>query len=107
MINLSENAVHKIKEIIKLEGKEGQGLRLGVKAGGCSGFSYIMKFDNNYSENDQVLNIDDVKILIDSKSLVYLAGTTIDFTDGLNGSGFVFQNPNATRSCGCGSSFSA
>ena len=106
MINLTQNAVKKIKSIYEEENKKDVELRLGIKGGGCSGFTYIMDFDNQYSDTDRHFEIDDLKIVIDSKSLVYLAGTELDYTDGLNGSGFVFSNPNATRSCGCGSSFS-
>ena len=106
MISLTQNAVKKIKSIYEEEDKTDFEIRLGIKGGGCSGFAYIMDFDNQYSDTDQHFEIHDLKIVIDSKSLVYLAGTELDYTDGLNGSGFVFSNPNATRSCGCGSSFS-
>ena len=105
MINLTQNAVKKIKSIYEEENKKDVELRLGIKGGGCSGFTYIMDFDNQYSDTDRHFEIDDLKIVIDSKSLVYLAGAELDCTDGFNGSGFVFSNPNATRSCGCGSSF--
>lgn len=105
MINVSSTAINKIQSILETENKHGAGLRIGVKGGGCSGFTYVMKFDENISEGDQTFEYDDVKIVVDSKSLVYLAGTELDYTDGLDGSGFVFNNPNVTRSCGCGSSF--
>ncbi len=104
MIQFTDRAIEKIRQIKQQEGAEKEGLRIGVKGGGCSGLTYVMFFDNSKAE-DQVLEFDDVQIFVDSKSFVYLVGATIDFTDGLNGSGFVFQNPNATRSCGCGNSF--
>jgi iron-sulfur cluster assembly protein len=106
VLTITENAVNKIKSIYsEANMNDDVELRLGIKGGGCSGFSYVMDFENNPSENDQHFVLNDVKIVIDSKSLVYLAGTEVDYTDGFNGSGFVFKNPNATRSCGCGSSF--
>ncbi len=105
MVTISERAAGKIKDILKQENKEGWALRIGVKSGGCSGFKYIMRFDNQQSENDQVLNFHDVDIYIDSKSFAYLSGSQIDYTEGLNGSGFVFNNPNIRKSCHCGDSF--
>ncbi len=80
-------------------------LRIGVKGGGCSGLSYSLGFDGERRETDEVLEINGVQILVDAKSLFYLDGTELDYTDGLNGRGFVFNNPNAVRTCGCGSSF--
>ena len=80
-------------------------LRLGVKGGGCSGLSYVLAFDDQIKEKDIILEKLGVKIAIDQKSMFYLSGTTLDFTDGLNGRGFVFNNPQASRTCGCGSSF--
>ncbi|KAB2922327.1 MAG: iron-sulfur cluster assembly accessory protein [Bacteroidetes bacterium] len=80
-------------------------LRLGVKGGGCSGLSYVLAFDDAVKEKDIVLEKHGVRILIDQKSMFYLSGTTLDFTDGLNGRGFVFNNPQAAKTCGCGSSF--
>lgn len=106
MIVLTQNAANKIKSIYKEANiQENVELRLGIKGGGCSGFTYIMDFDEKPSENDQHFVLNDIKIVVDSKSLVYLAGTELDYTDGFNGSGFVFNNPNAARSCGCGNSF--
>lgn len=105
MVTLTPNAEKKIKSIFEQENKKDAQLRIGIKGGGCSGFSYVMDFDNRASETDQQFVINDLKIVIDSKSLIYLAGTEIDYIDGFGGSGFVFNNPNATRSCGCGSSF--
>ncbi|MBN2423572.1 MAG: iron-sulfur cluster insertion protein ErpA [Calditrichaceae bacterium] len=105
MITLSRRATEKIKEIIESEGKTDWGLRIAVKGGGCSGFTYRMEFDRNKTEIDQILDCEGIKIYIDSKSMIYLSGTEIDFTEGLDGSGFVFTNPNVKRSCGCGNSF--
>lgn len=81
------------------------GLRVGVKGGGCSGFTYSLAFDAAPRDGDKILDKEGVTIFIDGKSLFYLAGTHLDFSDGLNGRGFVFNNPNATHTCGCGSSF--
>lgn len=81
------------------------GLRLGIKGGGCSGMSYTLGFDGASRENDLVLDADGVNVFIDSKSMFYLMGMTLDFSDGLMGKGFTFNNPNATKTCGCGSSF--
>ena len=80
-------------------------LRLGVKGGGCSGLSYILAFDDAVKDKDIILEKHGVKIVIDQKSMFYLSGTTLDFSDGLNGRGFVFNNPQAAKTCGCGSSF--
>ena len=81
-------------------------VRVGVKSGGCSGLSYDLKFDNKQQENDKIFEDNDVKIIVDKKSFLYLVGTTLEFSGGLNGKGFVFNNPNANRTCGCGESFS-
>ncbi|HYM19585.1 MAG TPA: iron-sulfur cluster insertion protein ErpA [Candidatus Kapabacteria bacterium] len=81
------------------------GLRVGVKGGGCSGLSYSLGFDKEAREGDKIITKDGVNLFVDPKSLFYLSGTELDYTDGLNGRGFVFNNPNATKSCGCGSSF--
>lgn len=86
---------------------ESHGLRIGVKGGGCSGLSYVLGFDAQPKPNDRIMVKEGVTIFIDQKSLFYLSGTVLDFSDGLNGRGFVFNNPQATRTCGCGSSFSA
>ena len=95
--------IKKIKESNNLS--EAFSLRIGVKGGGCSGFTYTLAFDDNVREGDKVLDKDGVTVRVDGKSLFYLAGVTLDFSDGLNGRGFVFNNPNATHTCGCGSSF--
>ncbi|HWP81230.1 MAG TPA: iron-sulfur cluster assembly accessory protein [Bacteroidota bacterium] len=95
--------VRKIKADNKIP--EAYGLRLGVKGGGCSGMSYVLAFDEKPRESDKVLEIEGLTVYVDPKSLFYLSGTTLDFNDGLNGRGFVFNNPNASRTCGCGHSF--
>lgn len=105
MVNITERAAIKIKEILSEENKDGQGIRVGVKGGGCSGLSYSLGIDDKEAEGDLVIEENGARIFIDPKSLLYLAGTHLDYTDGLNGSGFKFENPNATKTCGCGSSF--
>ncbi|MHC5201078.1 HesB/IscA family protein [Myroides sp. LJL119] len=81
-------------------------VRVGVTSGGCSGLSYQLKFDRELNENDKVFEDNGVKIVVDKKSFLYLVGTTLDYSGGLNGKGFYFDNPNASRTCGCGESFS-
>ena len=81
-------------------------VRVGVKSGGCSGLSYDLNFDNKTNEDDKIYEDNGVKIIVDKKSFLYLIGTTLEFSGGLNGKGFVFNNPNANRTCGCGESFS-
>ena len=81
-------------------------VRVGVKSGGCSGLSYDLKFDKALGEDDKVFEDNDIKIAVDKKSFLYLVGTTLEYSGGLNGKGFVFNNPNAQRTCGCGESFS-
>lgn len=109
MINVTEKAVSEIKRIQTVDptAKDSQ-LRVQVAGGGCSGMSYKLGFDKEPpTPSDKVFDLTpEVKLIIDAKSYLYLSGTTLDFTDGLNGTGFVFQNPNAKRTCGCGSSFS-
>ncbi len=107
MITLTENAAAEVKRLMQTQNLKEASLRMGVKGGGCSGMSYTLNFDSDTHEHDQVFEIHDVKVVVDSKSLLYLEGTTLDFVNGLEGSGFKFVNPNASRSCGCGSSFSA
>ena len=106
MIQISESAVQKLKSL-KLE--EGQpdvaALRVEVKKGGCSGLSYKMNFDNISRDGDQVFESHGEKIVVDGQSLLFIAGMELDYSGGLNGKGFVFNNPNATKNCGCGSSF--
>ncbi len=81
-------------------------VRVGVKSGGCSGLSYELRFDNQINDTDKIFEDNDVRILVDKKSFLYLVGTTLEYSGGLNGKGFVFNNPNAQRTCGCGESFS-
>ena len=106
MVTVTPKAVEKIRQAFAREKVSG-GLRLGVLGGGCSGLSYLFKFDVKPRPTDQILNFDDVKVFIDPKSLVFLDGMTLDWKDSLIHSGFVFENPNAKKSCGCGTSFSA
>lgn len=106
---LTELAAKEIKKIIadqELDVAKVH-LRVGVKGGGCSGFSYILDLTETIKETDEVFEMHGVKIICDPKSLLYLSGVTVDFKDELMGRGFVFNNPNATSTCGCGSSFSA
>ncbi len=105
-IILTERAAQEVFSIKKNNNiPETHLLRLGVKGGGCSGLSYVLAFDDAVKEKDMILEKHGVKILVDQKSMFYLSGTTLDFTDGLNGRGFVFNNPQAAKTCGCGSSF--
>lgn len=106
MITVSESASNKILAL-KTEDKASVDafLRVKVKRGGCSGFSYKMEFDTKLSDKDKVFESNGAKVVVDDQSLMYLIGMTLDFEGGLNGKGFIFQNPNATKSCGCGSSF--
>ncbi|HZK75378.1 MAG TPA: iron-sulfur cluster assembly accessory protein [Candidatus Kapabacteria bacterium] len=107
-ITLSEKALSEVRKIMEANKiPETYGLRVGVKGGGCSGLSYSLGFDGEARENDKLIVKEGVRIFVDPKSLFYLSGTQLDFTDGLNGRGFVFNNPNATKTCGCGSSFGA
>ncbi len=108
-ITLTENAAKEVQTIISQQELDASNVRLrvGVKGGGCSGFSYILDLTENEKETDEIIEQHGVKLICDPKSLLYLGGTTIDFKDEIMGRGFVFNNPNATSSCGCGSSFSA
>ena len=107
MINITDKAR---EHVLQLREKEGNGadfnIRVSVEGGGCSGLMYNLNFDNIVNSTDQVFEDKGVKIMVDKKSLLYLIGTTLDFSDGLNGKGFQFVNPNASRTCGCGESFS-
>jgi iron-sulfur cluster assembly protein len=107
MITLTDSAAREIESIIKDQelDRASVRLRVGVKGGGCSGFSYILDLTENQKDTDETFDNDGVTVIVDPKSLLYLNGTTIDFKDEVMGRGFVFQNPNATTSCGCGSSF--
>ena len=108
MIKVSESAKKKIAALMSDEGFDNlqDFVRVGVKSGGCSGLSYELKFDKVKAEDDKLFEDNDIKILVDKRSVLYLAGTVLEFSGGLNGKGFVFNNPNAQRTCGCGESFS-
>ena len=108
MIKVSESASKKIVDMMKDDGFDpvSDYVRVGVKSGGCSGLSYELKFDKEIGENDKVFEDNNVKIAVEKKSFLYLAGTILEYSGGLNGKGFVFNNPNAQRTCGCGESFS-
>ncbi len=106
MISITDKAKDHVLDLRKQEGRtEEYNIRVSVQGGGCSGLMYNLDFDNKINPADQVFEDKGIKILVDKKSLLYLIGTTLDFTDGLNGKGFQFINPNATRTCGCGESF--
>jgi iron-sulfur cluster assembly protein len=108
MIQVSESASKKIVNMMKDDGFDAAKdyVRVGVKSGGCSGLSYDLTFDKQIGENDKVFEDNNIKIAVEKKSFLYLAGTILEFSGGLNGKGFVFNNPNASRTCGCGESFS-
>ncbi|MFZ1807552.1 MAG: iron-sulfur cluster assembly accessory protein [Cyclobacteriaceae bacterium] len=107
MISVTDKAKSRISELLKEDGRTtDHNVRVSVKGGGCSGLMYDLDFDDKINPADQVFEDKGVKILVDKKSLLYLLGTTLDFSDGLNGKGFQFVNPNASRTCGCGESFS-
>jgi iron-sulfur cluster insertion protein len=106
-IKFTDNAAAKVSELIAEEGNEDLKLRVYITGGGCSGFQYGFTFDENANEDDTQVVKDGVTVLIDAMSIQYLTGAEIDYTEGLSGSQFVIRNPNATTTCGCGSSFSA
>jgi iron-sulfur cluster assembly protein len=107
MITVSENAKEHALSLMKAENApSGTFIRVGVEGGGCSGLSYKLEFDHQLKEGDQAFEDKGIKIVVDKKSFLYLIGTELDYTGGLNGKGFVFNNPNASRTCGCGESFS-
>ena len=103
-LNITDPAAKRIKELVAAESKEGQGLRLKIVGGGCSGLQYKLDLDTERA-GDRVIEKEGAKVLVDMKSLLYLNGTELDYREGLMESGFVFQNPNVKRSCGCGTSF--
>ena len=106
-IIVSESAAAEVNRLMKENDlPETAGVRVGVKGGGCSGFSYTLNFDHRPADGDLVLEKNGIQLFCDPKSLLYLNGTTLDYTDGLQGRGFQFKNPNATSTCGCGESFS-
>jgi iron-sulfur cluster assembly protein len=108
MIKVSDTAKQKVVQLMREDGYDASTdyIRVGVKSGGCSGLSYDLKFDKNQDKTDKVFEDNGVKIIVDKKSFLYLIGTTLEYSGGLNGTGFVFNNPNANRTCGCGESFS-
>jgi iron-sulfur cluster assembly accessory protein len=106
MITLTDKAVSKVKQLMVGEDKEGYGLRVAIKGGGCSGFQYGLVFEEAPGEKDKVVEIDGLKVFLDDMSQLYLNGTSIDWVESLEGSGFKIDNPQSTGSCGCGESFS-
>ena len=106
MLTVTDDAKKQAIRLMEDEQKEGFFIRVGVQGGGCSGLMYQLTFDNQENEGDMSFENNGVKVVVDKKSYLYLVGTTLDFSGGLNGKGFVFQNPNADRTCGCGESFS-
>ena len=106
MLTLTPPAAAKVKSLIEQEGDMSLALRVAVKPGGCSGFSYEMFFDGDFGDSDQVAEFDGVKVVVDSDSAPHLEGAEVDYRDGLQGAGFAINNPNVSRTCGCGSSFS-
>lgn len=108
MITVSEGAKQQIATLMTQDGFDAiqDYVRVGVKSGGCSGLSYDLKFDKTYEEGDKLIEDNNVKIVVHKRSVLYLAGTILEYSGGLNGKGFVFNNPNANRTCGCGESFS-
>ena len=106
MIALTDNAAVKVRELISAEGEGDLALRVAVRPGGCSGFSYEMFFDSDVAGDDVVADYDGVKVVVDPSSAQMLTGATLDYKDGLQQAGFAIDNPNAQRTCGCGSSFS-
>jgi len=105
MIVLTRDAIAAIEQSMAREGKIGSGLRIAIESGGCSGHKYSMQFEDEPRENDTVIEIRDVKVFVDPDSAPLLVGTTVDFSSSLEGSGFVFDNPNAGEKCSCGKSF--
>jgi iron-sulfur cluster assembly protein len=107
MITVTENAKNHALQLIKEENHPADSfIRVGVEGGGCSGLSYKLEFDNQKKDGDQLFEDKGIKIVVDRKSFLYLVGTELEYSGGLNGKGFVFINPNASRTCGCGESFS-
>ena len=105
LVTATESAVAELKSLVAAESGEVTGVRMAVKGGGCSGMSYILDFDKE-REGDNIVEQDGVHFYMDRKSTIYLKGIQLDYKEGLQGKGFVFQNPNATNTCGCGESFS-
>ena len=107
IVTLTPNAIKEVKRLQEVQGLDAAALRLGVKGGGCSGFSYTVNFDNEVGPHDQVYDVEDIRVIVDMKSAIYLQGTQLDYHKDLLSGQFKFSNPNATKSCGCGESFSA
>jgi len=105
-IEITDKARDHIRKLMVRDQKKASSLRVGVVGGGCSGFSYKMKFEQEPGEGDHVFDANGIRIFVDGRSSLFLKGLRIDFTDDLNGSGFAYENPNAKKSCGCGTSFS-
>lgn len=105
MITVSKEASKEVMRLMELDNKPNSYIRVAVKGGGCSGLMYDLSFDASQTDTDTVCEDNGIKILVDKKSLLYLIGTELNFSSGLNGKGFHFINPNASRSCGCGESF--
>jgi iron-sulfur cluster assembly protein/iron-sulfur cluster insertion protein len=105
-ITLTETAADKVGELLKQEGNSELALRVAVRPGGCSGFSYEMFFDSDIADDDELSTFGEVRVVVDPASATLIVGSTLDFKDGLQGAGFSINNPNASRSCGCGQSFS-
>jgi iron-sulfur cluster assembly protein len=106
MIEVTDLAKNTANRMMSEEGKDNFFIRVGVEGGGCSGLMYQLTFDSKIKETDKEFESNGVKVVVDKKSFLYLVGTTLDYSGGLNGKGFVFKNPNAERTCGCGESFS-
>ncbi len=106
MITLTPTAATKVKTLLEAEGEPGLALRVAVRPGGCSGFSYEMFFDSDVASEDQTADFDGVRVVVDPSSASLLTGATLDYKDGLQQTGFAIDNPNAQRTCGCGQSFS-
>ena len=106
MILVSDNARDKLNQLLIEDNRGKEYVRVGVESGGCSGLVYKLDFDDSMNNEDELVEHNDIKLVINKKSILFLAGTTLEYSSGLNGKGFVFNNPNANRTCGCGESFS-
>lgn len=106
MVQLTPQAVSKVKELLAAEQKDGFGLRVAIQGGGCSGFTYGLTFENTQRPTDEVIEVEGLKVYVDAMSQMYLQGVKIDYLETLQGAGFKIDNPNSSGSCGCGSSFS-
>ena len=106
MIKISDSARDRLLHLLYKDENKNSFVRVGVESGGCSGLSYKLDFDGSKNDDDELIEDNKIKLLVNKKSFLYLIGTTLEFSDGLNGKGFVFNNPNASRTCGCGESFS-